>query len=226
MRKDVEILAELFPRHDETYKSDLDVVGWSGMSSDLATRYATLLSGIDFSRYSRSNPLKLLDLGCGVGLLLDYLATNELLERVEYTGIDLADPMLAEVRQRWPAHRFEKRDIRDQPYEKDAFDYCVICGVFIARHRNTYETTLALAQETLKSIWPSVKVGLSFNSMSKHVDWEREDLFHWPLDDIMAFCKRDLSRHVTFRLDYGLWEGSTLVRKAPLLSVTKVPPTW
>jgi hypothetical protein len=34
--------------------------------------------------------------------------------------------------------------------------------------------------------------------MSKHVDWERDDLFLY----ILAFCKRDLSRHVSLRL---LW---------------------
>jgi hypothetical protein len=62
--------------------------------------------------------------------------------------------------------------------------------------------------------------------MSKHVDWERDDLFHWPLDDIMAFCKRDLSRHVAFRLDYGLWEGATFVRRAPLVAASKTPRRW
>jgi hypothetical protein len=101
-----------------------------------------------------------------------------------------------------------------------------VCGIFTVKSGNTYDETVALAQDTLKAAWPSVEVGLAFNSMSKHVDWERDDLFHWPLDDIMAFCKRDLSRHVSFRLDYGLWEGSTLVRKQPVLRSSKVPPRW
>ena len=70
--------------------------------------------------------------------------------------------------------------------------------------------------ETLAAVWPSVTEGLSFNTMSKHVDWERDDLFHWPLDDVMAFAKANLSRHVAFNLDYGLWEVAVHVHRSPV----------
>jgi SAM-dependent methyltransferase len=226
MRKDVENLSTLFPSRDATTGSALDMLRWPTKPSDLAMRYEVLLSGVDFSLYSRERPLKLLDVGCGLGLLLDYLARNGLLDRVEYTGIDLVDPILEKARERWPGHRFENRDVRDDPFPVEAFDHCIICGIFTVKHGNTHAETLALAHETLKAVWPSVKCGLSFNSMSKHVDWERDDLFHWPLDDIMAFCKRDLSRHVAFRLDYGLWEGSTLVRKDAVRRHAGVPVEW
>lgn len=33
--------------------------------------------------------MRLLDLGCGPGFLLDYLAENRLLDRVDCTGIDV-----------------------------------------------------------------------------------------------------------------------------------------
>ena len=170
--------------------------------------------------------MRLLDVGCGLALILDYLKENALLDRVDYTGVDLLDSMLSEARERWPEARFERRDIRDQPFPDDAFDYGVVCGIFTVKHENTYADTVAFAESTLRAAWPSVTIGLGFNSMSKHVDWERDDLFHWPLDDIMTFCKRDLSRHVTFRLDYGLWEVSTLVRKTPLTTAAIVPPAW
>lgn len=226
VRKDVERLSDFFPRRDGAAESDLQALGWPPKPSDLATRYATLLSIIDLNDYSKERPLRLLDVGCGLGLLLEYLAVNSLLDRVEYTGVDLVEPILKEVRLRWPTHRFEKRDVRDKPYGEGAFDYCIICGIFTVNMGNTFEETRALAQDTLRAVWPSVEIGLAFNSMSKHVDWERDDLFHWPLDDIMAFCKRALSRHVTFKLDYGLWEAATLVRKKPAPRFSTVPSTW
>jgi SAM-dependent methyltransferase len=225
-RKDVERLSDLYPRRDAAIGSDLDALWWPAKPSDLAARYAVLLSPVDFSDYSKDEPLRLLDVGCGLGLLLDYLTANSFLDRVDYTGVDLVDSTLKEARRRWPRHRFDQRDIRDEHYDRDKFDYCIVCGVFTAKHGNTYDETRALAQDTLKAVWPSVKLGLAFNSMSKHVDWERGDLFHWPLDEIMSFCKRDLSRHVTFRLDYGLWEAATLVRKEPLPRLSKVPLNW
>jgi len=226
IRKDVESLSELFPRRDMKTAGDLETLRWPTKPADHAARYSTLLSDIDFSAYSKERPLKLLDVGCGLGLLLEYLDENALLDRVAYTGVDLVEQILEEVQRRWPNQTFDQRDVRDQPYAENAFDYCLICGIFTVKHGNTYEQTLALAHDTLKAIWPSVELGLSFNSMSKHVDWERDDLFHWPLDDIMAFCKRDLSRHVTFRMDYGLWEASTLVRKEPARRAGKTPARW
>jgi hypothetical protein len=226
MQKNVASIQEYFPPQTSGIVGDLEALRWPRKPLDLTARFATLLSEVDFDSYSRDRPLRLLDVGCGLGLLLDYLKLNQLLDKVEYTGVDLLDWALQEVRGRWPDQRFDKRDVRDEPYMKDEFDYCIICGIFTVRMGNSYEEEVALAQSTLKALWPSVSVGLSFNSMSKHVDWERDDLFHWPLDDIMAFCKRALSRHVTFRLDYGLWEVSTLVRKTPRPPLGKTPPTW
>jgi SAM-dependent methyltransferase len=226
MRKDVENLSVLFPSRDAATGNALDMLRWPTKPADLAMRYEVLLSAVDFELYSRERPLRLLDLGCGLGLLLDYLAENDLLDRVEYTGVDLVDPVLGKAIERWPGQRFENRDVRDAPFPAESFDYCIICGIFTVKHGNTHDQTLALAQDTLRAVWPSVKRGLSFNSMSKHVDWERDDLFHWPLDEIMAFCKRDLSRHVSFRLDYGLWEGSTLVRKESIPRCSEVPAGW
>jgi SAM-dependent methyltransferase len=193
---------------------------------DLATRFEVLLGPIDFARHSAANPVKLLDLGCGPGFLLDYLAENGLLDRVDYTGVDVIETTMQHARRRWPQHRFELRDVRDRPFEADAFDYSVICGVFTVRFHNSHADMEKLVRETLRAVWPSVRFGLGFNVMSKHVDWERDDLFHWPLDDVMAFCKANLSRHVSLRLDYGLWEASALVRNAPLPRRSKMPARW
>jgi SAM-dependent methyltransferase len=193
---------------------------------DLATRFEVLLGPIDFGQHSAANPVRLLDLGCGPGFLLDYLAENNRLDLVDYTGVDVIETVIQHARRRWPRHRFELRDVRDYPFEADAFDYCIICGAFPVRFQNSYAVMETLVRETLRAIWPSVRLGLGFNVMSKHVDWEREDLFHWPLDDILAFCKSNLSRHVSLRLDYGLWETAALVRKAPVARHSKLPAGW
>ncbi|MFL9959855.1 class I SAM-dependent methyltransferase [Paraburkholderia sediminicola] len=225
MRSDLKQLRDFYPSPAAKPEELLQRLGWPN-APDLAARYAALLSPIDFTRYSPHHRLRLLDVGCGFGLLLDYLKENALLDLIDYTGVDLVDAVLTEARSRWPNARFEKRDVRDLPYPDDAFDYCIVCGIFTVKVGNTYAETVALAQSTLKALWPSVTLGLGFNSMSKHVDWEREDLFHWPLDDIMAFSKRDLSRHVSFRLDYGLWEVSTLIGKTPRIVAQRVPTAW
>ena len=48
--------------------------------------------------------------------------------------------------------------------------------------------------------------GVAFNVMSKHVDWERDDLFHLPFDEMAGFVTRNLTRNFVIRNDYGLFE--------------------
>ncbi len=195
-------------------------------AEDLAMRFEVLTGLLRLDTYSPQTPIKLLDLGCGPGFLLDWLALNGLLDRVAYTGVDVLESTIAPARRRWPEQTFQLRDVRDQPFGPDEFDACLICGVFTVRFDNSYDRTIAFAHETLRAIWPSVKSGLAFNVMSKHVDWERDDLFHWPLDDLVGFCKQNLSRHVALRLNYGLWETSALVQKTPVPKDRQTPASW
>ncbi|HVH77425.1 MAG TPA: class I SAM-dependent methyltransferase [Stellaceae bacterium] len=225
MRDDVHEIAADYEDMLATRGAVLAGVGWSS-AFDLALRYGTLLSRVDFRRFSRERPLRLLDLGCGPGFLLDYLASNDLLDRVDYTGVDVSEVGLAHARRRWPQQRFERRDVRDQPFDADEFDFCMICGVFSSRCGISFEAMRDLAQATLRALWPSLAMGLAFNVYSKHVDYEREDLFHWALDEVMAFCKRYLSRHVSFHLDYGLWDLSVLVSREPVRPNGRIPEAW
>lgn len=52
---------------------------------------------------------------------------------------------------------------------------------------------------------------MAFNVMSKNVDWEREDLFHMPLDELSAFLTSSISRNFIIRNDYGLYEYTVYV---------------
>ncbi len=225
MQDDVRSLAESYVKALQEKGVTPEGVLWPS-AGDLANRFDVLLGICEPQGNAASRPLKLLDLGCGPGFLLDYLSVNGQLDRVEYTGVDVAEVMVEHARGRWPGKAFEIRDIREQPFPNDAFDVCIACGVFTARFSNSYEAMENFAKVTLKALWPSVRTGLSFNVMSKHVDWERDDLFHWPLDDMMAFCKAELSRNVRVRLDYGLWETSVFVLKQPTLGQHVVPHSW
>ena len=49
--------------------------------------------------------------------------------------------------------------------------------------------------------------------MTKHVDWERDDLFHLPFDTLAAVLKKEISRHFVISNDYGLYEYTVYVYK-------------
>ena len=65
----------------------------------------------------------LLDLGCGPGLLLDYLRATGRLECVDYRGIDLSPVMVEAARARWPGRDISCRDIVADPLLPDSVDF-------------------------------------------------------------------------------------------------------
>jgi len=54
-------------------------------------------------------------------------------------------------------------------------------------------------------------MGVAFNVMSKHVDWERDDLFHLPFDTLARYLIASLTRNFVIRSDYGLYEYTTYI---------------
>jgi len=72
-----------------------------------------------------------------------------------------------------------------------------------------------MAEAIISSAFGSTSVGVAFNVMNKHVDWERDDLFHWEFDSVAAFLKARVTRHFGFRADYGLYEFTTFAWREP-----------
>lgn len=225
MRDDVRTVTAVYEESLRKHGAVPQGVYWPS-ASDLAKRFRLQLVEAGIETASPERRLRVLDLGCGPGLLLDYLEANGWLDRVDYTGVDVVASTIEIARQRWPDRRFDVRDLRDQPYPPEAFDACVMCGVFTGRPGIGYDEMVNLVRSTLSAVWPSVSHCLVFNTMAKHVDWERDDLFHWPLDEAMAVCKADLSRHVRIRLDYGLWETTFVVLRQADIAVGTVPSNW
>ncbi len=195
-------------------------------AEDLARRYEALLTPLLPSK--GAPPLALLDFGCGAGFLPDWLLANGLMERVEYTGLDISAPILAEARARHSGLRFLRADIlRDGvPQRAGGWDAILVCGVLNVRFANSHAAMRDFARSILTALWPHARHCLAFNAMAKHVQWEREDLFHWPVEEVLCFCRDHLARHVTVRADYGLWENGFHVWRTPRVQGSAVPACW
>lgn len=70
---------------------------------------------------------RVLDVGCGLGHLLDFFEQRGL--RVDYTGYDICAPLLEQARLRHPNARFEHRDLLADP-PSQRFDIVLASGVF------------------------------------------------------------------------------------------------
>lgn len=167
----------------------------------------------------------LLDLGCGPGLLLDYLHATGRLEMVEYRGIDLSPAMVAAASARWPGRDISCRDVVSDPLPDQSVDYVIMNGVLTEKQTLSHQAMAGIAQELIVAAFAAARVGIAFNAMSRHVDWQRPELFHWGFDEVSAFLCQRVSRHYAFRSDYGLYEHTTFVWRAPRLPPA-LPHDW
>ena len=184
-------------------------VDWPN-AADLEARFATQLTVL--SGIAKANELPLvLDIGCGPGLFLDWLAATGQADKIRYHGVDISPVMVEMARVRWPNHFFEVRDIVSSPLPAGSVDVAIMNGVLTERQNILREDMIAMAERLVLAAFRVSRHGVAFNTMSKHVDWERDDLFHWGFDEVASFLTKQISRHVAFRADYGLYEFTAFV---------------
>lgn len=196
-------------------------MGWS-RNAPLVAHCDVML---DIARRETSR-FSLLDLGCGAALLLDYLGARQDLPPIDYRGIDVSPLMIETARRQWPEHDFEVRDILSSPLPDASVDYTIIDGVCTCKMDLTHAEMEAFAKALMTAAWRSTRKALAINFMSVHVDWTRGDLFHWPIDAAVTHCKKELSRHVVVRADYGAWEYTVQVYREPIAGSIDLPARW
>jgi SAM-dependent methyltransferase len=106
------------------------------------------------------NHMKILDLGCGTGEILDYLP------QVDYVGIDLSDQYIARAQQRY-GHRgmfYAGRAERGNGLAKGQFDLVLLVGVL--HHLSSLEARemVVVAKSALKVAGRMVTVDPCFDS--------------------------------------------------------------
>jgi SAM-dependent methyltransferase len=140
-----------------------------------------------------------LDFGCGTGRLYQLLAGDGFTGT--YVGYDVAAELVAAARKKFPAARFECRDIFADGVG-ETFDYAVVSGVFNNRHSsNDY------IYEILRLLFAGVRKGIAFNGLSTYVDYFDEQLNYLDPTAMFDFCKTNISSRVVLRHDYLLKEG-------------------
>lgn len=181
-------------------------VDWPN-AADAETRYRVMLEVI---RPTSQQSISLLDFGCGAGHLLEYLR-NQGRSDIAYTGLDMSPQFVSLCERKLSGARFLCADVLREAAGLPEVDYVVMNGVFTEKRSLPFEEMFDYFREVLRRVYPLARCGIAFNVMSKHVDWEREDLFHLPFDVLAAFLRTEISRNYQFRADYGLYEYTAYV---------------
>lgn len=177
-------------------------------AGDVQKRHRVMLEVIKPD--SRSEKVSLLDFGCGAAHLNDYILAHDL-KSIQYAGLDLSEKFVRLSQSKFPENQFFCLDLLDDTASLPEFDYIVLNGVFTEKRELSFDEMLAYFKQLITRVFDHARVGIAFNVMTKHVDWERDDLFHLPFDTLAEFLKKELTRNFVFRNDYGLFEYTTYV---------------
>jgi SAM-dependent methyltransferase len=194
-----------------TYGDTFRGAGYTKSADEARQRYALML---DIVREGAES-CTILDFGCGLGHLYDYLRAQPAHARLHYTGLDLSPKYLDVARRRLPGVDFLQMDVLESDAALGQFDYVIMNGVFNYRGSVEYETMVKYWQQLVSVMFRHCRLGLAFNVMSRLVEWQRSDLFHLPLDTMAEFVGRSLSAHFVVRHDYGAREYTTYVYRTP-----------
>ena len=179
-------------------------VDWT-KEAEVDVRYKVMLEVI---RRSDADAIGLLDFGCGTSHLYEYILRNNV-NGIEYSGLDLSEKFIEVSKNKFPNINYYQADIIKNPDAVPAFDYIVMNGVLTEKRELSFEEMWEYAQTLLARVFEKARCGVAFNVMAKTVDWERDDLFHLPMDTLAAFLVKKLSRNFVIRSDYGLYEYTT-----------------
>lgn len=153
------------------------------------------------------------DYGCGYGALLDHLRQTGRAD-LDYLGLDVSAPMIAEARTRHPADAARFHHRADSP-RRAAF--AVASGIFNVRLESAEAEWEKHIAGTLEAMNAGTTHGFAFNCLTSYSDPPKRQPYLYYGDPCHYFdlCKRRYSRNVALLHDYSLFEFTLLVRKEP-----------
>jgi SAM-dependent methyltransferase len=203
----VKLVEDLFARHGDTHTG----LGYP-KPVGFDERFRVFLDVAKFGPRTEP-PYHVLDIGCATGCLLDRIKADGRSEFI-YRGVDLSPLIIETARAKHPEAEF----ILGDPFDladlwSEAPDYVIMGGLFMCRHTMNEEQMTDYMLRLVGLAFTHCRRGVAFNVMSKHVDWEREDLFHVPFDRMAQLLQANFSRNYAFRADYGLYEYTVYLYK-------------
>jgi SAM-dependent methyltransferase len=204
-------IAEYYNKVFNKYGDTPEGLAWDNQVN-LDKRYEVMYDLIKHP-IPRVPKVTLLDFGCGYGGFYKWIIEHE--KNIQYTGIDINENLIKKAKELYPLCDFFKKDIlnvKDFDFLQ-TFDYIICNGTFTVKDTLTQEKMTEFMHSVLKKLWNKTNKGIAFNVMSKHVDWERDDLFHVSIDELGWFLKNHLSRNFIIKNDYGLYEYTVYVYK-------------
>ena len=155
------------------------------------------------------NELKILDYGCGLGYLYDYLSKTKF--SFEYTGIDMVPQFIDSCKSKYPKACFDLID----PTRPICGEYDIVfaSGVFNLMTHDSEIISKEYALERIEYLFSITNEILVCDFLSSLVDFKQSKAQHFSPSEIVEFCSNKLSRRFKLRHDLLPYEMTLIVWK-------------
>jgi 2-polyprenyl-3-methyl-5-hydroxy-6-metoxy-1,4-benzoquinol methylase/RimJ/RimL family protein N-acetyltransferase len=178
------------------YAELVEKFGHSHLSLNWGSREGQWLRFRILAEISNLNGKSILDVGCGLGHFVDWLAESGI--EVTYTGLDLVPELVAEAQSIHPGYEFLQGSILDQALLAGRrFDYVISSGMFATYKQGGQ----AWVEQCVQRMWAVSREGVAFNTLS---DWasDKDLAEHYASPVELLHMAGKLSRWVVLRHDY------------------------
>jgi RimJ/RimL family protein N-acetyltransferase/SAM-dependent methyltransferase len=177
----------------QQYGATFQAVDW-GSHQGQANRFRILLEVGSIENAT------ILDVGCGVGHLVEHLTTLNF--QGKYLGIDILPEMVSCARESYPSYLFQEGSILDSDNDWKS-DYVLGSGLFTFGDRE-------LMEKTIQAMFEICNKAVAFNSLSNWAEKKESGEFYADPLATVQFC-RTLTPWVVLRHDYMLHDFTIYV---------------
>ena len=144
----------------------------------------------------------ILDVGCGSGEMLNYLRINEY--KGFYCGVDFLSEFVEhanDIYKKDKKSKFIEMDVTTENFT-ESYDWVMLSGVF----NDLREDSEVFFYSMIEKMFKASNKGIIFNSLTKYVDYEDENLFYTYPDKVIKYCFENLSKYIVLNTNYQLKE--------------------
>jgi ubiquinone/menaquinone biosynthesis C-methylase UbiE len=171
--KKKQIITDFYNRELPLDPTKFECLGWEDRESQFK-RFQVLTDYIDLEGK------KILDVGCGMGHLVEHLNNNNI--QSNYTGLDLLSTMVNQAQERHDKHTFLQGDLfEDKLFTRDDFHVIYCSGIFNLNTGNNFDFLLSAVNKLLHISTETVV----FNLLHRNSPHQEEKFYYFYPDQVI-----------------------------------------
>ena len=162
----------------------------------------------------RESSFSILDYGCGLGHLLNFLEENY--KEYDYSGCDIVEDFIVHN-----SYKYKNSTFFNSHNQRitSKYDHIVASGVFNILYTDDEVQHKNIVFKTIKMLFKQTNKSLTINFMTDQVDFKSPTAYHQNIIELYEFCYNNITKRLNIDQTYMPYEFTiTLFRNQEILT--------